>query len=728
MADSVPAPRGRASVSPHDDRDHQHHGNGSARQPSDDNYDSEEYDRDDDVDDGEGESDDYYSILNVPRDASPNQIRTAYHSLSRRFHPDKQPPDMRDRATTHFNRILIAYETLMNPHKRIIYDQFGVEGLKERAWQLGVRPMSPEQFKFWLEENMRKQKAEQLEELVASHGKVEATVDVSGLWFSQVMLHQQKDGRYTAEELQPPVGAITRYVVKHSFNIPLEEFARILEAPLPTSVKGLWEGVERPRPAKHETAPRPKPMLTFDCALDGAPPRKGRKASPNHLPQSVFASTSFTATLMHMFPNLPPDAPRSVASLLAGNQFAISARVLPSPVVTAQVSRAFGQNALTTSATFIGIPRWEKAPIVETNFTRRLAVRHSVFVGVNTGGTTWLANFSELFSLPRFGSVRSGYASLGYTFHPISSALEEASENAESGTSKMPSSRASRSKRTETYTASVTAGLLAAGIQAKLSWGRTFFVGTPVTSAITPGKPRSPVGIRLGLETTLHVTGAAQYTVKASRRFFENTTCGVAATMGGSSGKGGVIISLSWSRLGQRFSLPVILAPIPDNKFMIYATALPFAAYVATELFWLRPRERKLRAKEVARLRKALHYKTRRRKRAAEEAAEIMAPSVKRKMDAERETGGLVIVNATYGDEATRADVTIALAALVEGGQLVLPRGVDKSRIIGFYDPAPGAEKVLDVTYLWHGVTHCVTVRGAQGLTAPLRSHQVKGN
>jgi len=632
---------------------------------------------------------------------------------------------MRDRATTYFNRILVAYETLANPHKRVIYDKFGVDGLKDRTWQLGVRSMSPEQFKFWLEENMRKQQSEKLEELVVSGGKVEATVDVSGLWYSQVAL-RHKDGKYTTEELNPPVGTVTRYLVKHSFHVPLEELARVLEAPLPTSAKELWQGVERPRPSKHQAARRPKPMLTFDCALDGAPLRKGRKTSVAYLPRSLLASASFTATLIHQFPNLPPDSPRSVASLLAGNQLAIAARVLPSPVVTAQISRGFGQNAVTTSATFVGIPRWEVAPVVEANITRRLAARHSVFVGVNTGGTAWLSNFTELFRLPRLGSVRSGFASMGYIYHPISPTINEARQNAEGDACEMPFSRASRSKQTETYTVSVTSGLLVGGIKAKLSWGRTFFVGTPVTSTLALGKPRAPVGIRLGVETAIHITGAAQYTVKASRKFFDNTVCGVSATMGGSSGTGGVIFSLSWSRLGQRFSLPVVLAPIPDNRLMLYATAIPFAAYVAAELLWLRRREQRMRATEIARHRKALRSKIFRRQRAAKEAVEIMAPSVKRKMDAEREAGGLVIVNAEYGDGETKADVTIALAALAEGGQLVIPRGVDKSRIIGFYDPAPGAEKVLQVTYLWGGVTHRATVRGTRGFTAPSRLHVVE--
>jgi DnaJ family protein C protein 11 len=637
---------------------------------------------------------------------------------------------MRERATKHFNRILVAYETLTNPHKRLVYDKLGMEGLEDRAWQLGVRSMSPRQFKLWLEEHMRKQSTEELEELVVSRGKVVATFDISGIWFSQVMVRQQPDGTYVAEEMQPPVGAMTQYFVDHSFQVPLHSLAEALESPLPSSIKELWQHKERP-PAKRREANGPKPTLTFDCSLGGAPVQGKKKGMERHFPQSVLASTAFSATLVHAFPNLPPDSPRSIASLLAGNQIAVATTVLPTPTVTTQVTRGFGQNAVSSRATFIGLPTWERAPIVECNFTRRLAIRHSVFLGVNSGGTTWLAHFRELFSLPQLGKVRNGFASMGYTYHPVGSNEAEA-ESPEGGDDSYSatSPRTSRSQRTESYTVAVTAGLMASGMNARFSWGRTFFVCTPLTTAHSQtNKKRRNVGVRLGVEATAHITGASSWTVKASRKLFENTTVGLNATLGGSSGKGGVIIGFSWTRLGQRFSIPVILAPIPDTRVMLYATAIPFAAYVAAEFFWLRRREEKLRDRESARMRKALHSKTLRRRRMAEEATEVMRASVERKMQAEKQAGGLVVLQATYGtrDGKFSADVTIAVAALVDQGQLVLPRGVEKSRIIGFYDPAPGSEKVLMVRYLFGGLLHETSVKGQQGLIAPLRSHRVDG-
>ncbi|KAA8894942.1 hypothetical protein FN846DRAFT_367141 [Sphaerosporella brunnea] len=704
--------------------------NGSAQSPAASMADDDEEHLDLLAEDEGDDDTDYYAILNVSHEATPNEIRTAYHSLSRRFHPDKQPPEMRERATKHFNQILVAYETLTNPQKRIVYDRLGIEGLKDRSWQVGVKSMSPAQFKLWLEVHMRKQRAEQLEELVVSRGKVVTTFDVSGLWYSQVMVRPQPDGSFVAEELQPPVGAMTSYIVNYSFQVPLNSLAEILESPLPSSVKGLSQQKHSSQSQKRREVDAPKPILTFDCSLGGASPQPKQKPLDRRFPSSVLASTGLSATLVHAFPHLPPDAPRSVASLLAGNQIAVATTILPAPTVTTQISRSFGQNAISMRGTFVGLPRLEKAPIVECNFTRRLAIRHSVFLGVNTGGTTWLANFKELFSLPELGKVRNGFASMGYTYHPVGSTAEDEPSEPDEDSYRTGPPRTSRSQRTESYNVAIVAGLMAQGMHAKLSWGRTFFVGTPLT---TPDfhaiKNRRNVGVRLGVEATVHITGASSWTVKASRKLFENTIIGINATMGGSSSKSGVIIGFTWSRLGQRFSIPVILAPVPDTRIMLYATAIPFVAYVASEFLWLRKREQKLREREAARMRKALRSKTLRRRKTAEEATEVMRPSVERKMLAEKHVGGLVVLEATYGtkDGALSADVTIAVAALVDQGQLVLPRGVEKSRIIGFYDPAPGSEKVLTVQYLFNGLLHETTVKGEQGLIAPLRSHLVDG-
>jgi molecular chaperone DnaJ len=68
-------------------------------------------------------SSDPYEILGVARDASPDDIKKAYRSLARQFHPDANPdnPDAEHR----FKEVAQAYEVLSNPELRERYDRFG---------------------------------------------------------------------------------------------------------------------------------------------------------------------------------------------------------------------------------------------------------------------------------------------------------------------------------------------------------------------------------------------------------------------------------------------------------------------------------------------------------------------------------------------------------------------------------------------------------------------------
>src|SRR5512143_1547713 len=69
---------------------------------------------------------DYYDILGVGRNASEDDIRTAFRKLARQYHPDV---NKEDGAEEKFKEINEAYGVLSDPEKRTRYDRFGREGL-----------------------------------------------------------------------------------------------------------------------------------------------------------------------------------------------------------------------------------------------------------------------------------------------------------------------------------------------------------------------------------------------------------------------------------------------------------------------------------------------------------------------------------------------------------------------------------------------------------------------
>jgi DnaJ-class molecular chaperone len=63
------------------------------------------------------DSDNYYNILGISKDASEDDIKRAYRKLALKTHPDKNGGD-----DTMFKKINLAYETLSDPNKRNAYD------------------------------------------------------------------------------------------------------------------------------------------------------------------------------------------------------------------------------------------------------------------------------------------------------------------------------------------------------------------------------------------------------------------------------------------------------------------------------------------------------------------------------------------------------------------------------------------------------------------------------
>jgi len=65
----------------------------------------------------------YYDILGVKKNATDSDLKSAYRSLAKKYHPDLNPGD--EAAATKFKEAAEAYDVLSDPKKRATYDRGG---------------------------------------------------------------------------------------------------------------------------------------------------------------------------------------------------------------------------------------------------------------------------------------------------------------------------------------------------------------------------------------------------------------------------------------------------------------------------------------------------------------------------------------------------------------------------------------------------------------------------
>ena len=66
---------------------------------------------------------DYYEVLGISKNASEDEIKKAYRSLAKKYHPDMNPGDAE--AEARFKEVNEAYDVLSDSDKRAKYDRFG---------------------------------------------------------------------------------------------------------------------------------------------------------------------------------------------------------------------------------------------------------------------------------------------------------------------------------------------------------------------------------------------------------------------------------------------------------------------------------------------------------------------------------------------------------------------------------------------------------------------------
>lgn len=79
---------------------------------------------------------DYYEVLGVSKNATPEELKKAYRKLALQYHPDRNPGDKE--AEEKFKEAAEAYDVLSNPDKKARYDQFGMAGMDGAYGQGGM--------------------------------------------------------------------------------------------------------------------------------------------------------------------------------------------------------------------------------------------------------------------------------------------------------------------------------------------------------------------------------------------------------------------------------------------------------------------------------------------------------------------------------------------------------------------------------------------------------------
>ena len=83
---------------------------------------------------------DYYEVLEIPRDATPDVIKKAYRKLARKYHPDVNKGDKKTESK--FKEVQAAYDLLSDPEKRALFDRYGHAAFEGMA-AAGPQPGGP---------------------------------------------------------------------------------------------------------------------------------------------------------------------------------------------------------------------------------------------------------------------------------------------------------------------------------------------------------------------------------------------------------------------------------------------------------------------------------------------------------------------------------------------------------------------------------------------------------
>ncbi|PLB51946.1 molecular chaperone [Aspergillus steynii IBT 23096] len=735
---------------------------------------------------------DYYALLGLSRTPAPSEseIRSAFRSRTLSFHPDHQPTQLQDAAARHFDQLRVASETLLDPHKRTVYDLLGAEGVR-REWalrgamgkfgearkqQVGVRAMSAAEFRAWFLETMKRRERRAVEGMVSSRGALTLGIDAS----SMITLDEEEEIAYFA--LETP--RIANFDLKYSFKAPFPSPRVLLgdgerddddEKELPsedggaatqggqspyesggldmmihTGIAGQLQPVSRKYTLTmeddseevHEVA-EPPILAARDLILGASVSRvfgdfAGSKGILGWKPFSFFSYSGVSATAMLLpVPSIETKLVKAVQPIPGTKPFRVnlSTTLLHSvfrcpPIVGVQVVREIGDGKHSFCNWSSGIVPWpETLKVLLAPFGNfDMDVQTALFPG-NPG-----SHFEFGFMSPPKSPLNAA------TLDDDDADVEEEDEDEEH--TMMRKKQTAADKAAESWQAAVTANPMTTGLV--FNYARNIFSGKPANEVArsewssenhyaVPAADE-PKAVRLEVQATVGVDLSVGWNIEGTRKVGDLTRMGLGV---GLQGNHGLALTVSWGRLGQRIRLPITLVPLESVNMDLAAmmVLLPFASYCAWEFGFIRPRDRKNRRRLIARRQKQLKKSIPKKRDESAQAIALMTEQVLRRQAREANQNGLVITKAEYGLDSSKkdrskrlsgyevADVTIPVAALVDRGQLVIPKNTTRFHILGFHDPAPLLPKTLKIWYTYHGKDHYVEANDAEGIACPMRTH-----
>ena len=85
----------------------------------------------------------YYRLLGIPPDTGQRRIKSAYRSLAKRFHPDRNSGS--ETAAELFRQVNHAYRILSDPKLRALYDQKLAQQENQPATRVATAQLDPQQ-------------------------------------------------------------------------------------------------------------------------------------------------------------------------------------------------------------------------------------------------------------------------------------------------------------------------------------------------------------------------------------------------------------------------------------------------------------------------------------------------------------------------------------------------------------------------------------------------------